>query len=95
MPHTRSAKKHLRQTAKRRQYNRSIKKAIKVQIKKVLAAAGEGPVDQLRNEYNLLAKKLDKAAARNVVHANLAARKKSQMAQLLHQKEAGAKGAKA
>ena len=33
MPHTRSAKKNLRKTEKRRLHNRAIKKAIKTQIK--------------------------------------------------------------
>jgi small subunit ribosomal protein S20 len=87
MPHTRSAKKSLRKNETRRLHNRAVKKAIKTQIKKVLTAA-EGPIDQLRAEFNLAAKKLDKAAARRVVHPNLAARKKSQLAKLVHAKEA-------
>ena len=91
MPHTKSAKKRLRQNVKRRLHNRAIKKEIKTQIKKVLAAADEGPVDQLRKEYNLAAKKLDHAAAKRVVHPNLAARKKSQLAKLVHGKETAAK----
>ena len=86
MPHTRSAKKSLRKNEKRRLHNRAVKKEIKTQIKKVQSAAA-GPVDQLRAEFNLAAKKLDKAAAKGVVHRNLAARKKSQLARLLHTKE--------
>lgn len=93
MPHTKSAKKRLRQNEKRRLHNRAIKKAIKTQIKKVLATADEGPLDQLRKEYNLVAKKLDQAAAKRVIHANLAARKKSQLARLVHEKETAAKAA--
>jgi small subunit ribosomal protein S20 len=93
MPHTKSAKKSLRQNEKRRLRNRATKSAIKTQIKRVLAAAKEGNVDQLRQEYNLAAKKLDKAAARRVVHPNLAARKKSQLARLLHAKETAGTGA--
>jgi small subunit ribosomal protein S20 len=86
MPHTRSAKKSLRRNEKRRLQNRAVKRAIKTQIKKVLTAAA-GPIDQLRAEFNLAAKKLDKAAAKRVVHPNLAARKKSQLAKLVHAKE--------
>jgi small subunit ribosomal protein S20 len=86
MPHTRSAKKSLRKNEHRRLRNRAVKRDIKTQIKKVLTAA-EGPVDQLRAEFNLAAKKLDKAAAKRVVHPNLASRKKSQLAKLLHAKE--------
>jgi small subunit ribosomal protein S20 len=94
MPHSRSAKKSLRKNQKRRLHNRAVKRGIKEQIKSVLAAAA-GPIDQLRAEFKLAAKKLDKAAAKRVVHPNLAARKKSQLARLLHAKEAGGKPAPA
>jgi small subunit ribosomal protein S20 len=90
MPHTKSAKKRLRQNEKRRQRNRAAKKAIKLQLKKVLAAAA-GPAEQFQKEYNLAARKLDRAAAKRVIHPNLAARKKSQLARLLKQKPAPAK----
>ena len=90
MPHTKSAKKHQRQSEKRRLRNRSTKKAIKTQLKR-FDAATDGPVEKLREEYNLAAKKLDKAAAKRVIHPNLAARKKSQLARALHQKEAAGK----
>src|SRR5262249_41649150 len=95
MPHTRSAKKNLRKNEKRRLHKRSGKKALKKQIKKGLQAAQDGPVEQLRQEYNLAAKKLDKAAARRIIHRNLAARKKAQLGKMLHQKEVAAKAAPA
>jgi small subunit ribosomal protein S20 len=91
MPHTRSAKKNLRKTLKRRMHNRSAKREIKDQIKKVMDAAQAGDATALRNEYNTAAKKLDKAAARRIVHPNLAARKKSQLARLMNQKTTAAK----
>lgn len=84
MPHTKSAKKRLRQNLKRRAHNRAVKKGIKLQIKKFLAAVAEKNLQQAQQEYNLAAKKLDKAAARRVIHPNKAARKKSQLAQKLH-----------
>jgi small subunit ribosomal protein S20 len=87
MPHTSSAKKRLRQTEKRTLHNRAIKKSIKTQIKRVLAAK-DAPIEQLQTEYKLAAKKLDKAAAKRVIHPNLAARKKSQLARLLNKKAA-------
>jgi small subunit ribosomal protein S20 len=86
MPHTRSAKKNLRKSEKRRLRNRAAKSAIKTQIKRFLAAVN-GPVEKLQEEYNLAAKKLDKAAAKRIIHPNLAARKKSQLARALHQKQ--------
>ena len=94
MPHTRSAKKNLRKSEKRRLHNRAAKKAIKTQIKKVMAAQ-DGPLDQLTEQFRITAKKLDKAAAKRIVHPNLAARKKSQLARLLHSKSGGAKAAAA
>ena len=91
MPHSKSAKKRLRQSQKQRLRNRSVMKAIKAQLKQ-FAAAVNGPVEALRKEYDLAAKKLDKAAAKRVVHPNLAARKKSQLARVLHQKTAAGSG---
>jgi small subunit ribosomal protein S20 len=92
MPHTRSAKKNMRKAEKRRLANRACKKAIKKQIKAFLAAV-DGPVEELRKQFALTAKKLDKAAAKRVIHANLASRKKSQLALKLYAKEkAPAKG---
>src|SRR5262249_33682097 len=89
MPHTRSAKKNMRKAEKRRLANRACKKAIKKQIKAFLAAL-EGPVDELRKQFALTAKKLDKAAAKRVIHVNLASRKKSHLALNLQAKERAA-----
>jgi small subunit ribosomal protein S20 len=93
MPHTRSAKKQLRKNEKRRLRNRATVKAVKTQVKKVLAAAQADNIDDLKKQYNLAAKKLDKAAAKRVIHPNLAARKKSQLARLIRDKEQAAKSA--
>lgn len=86
MPHTPSAKKSLRQNAKRRASNRAVKKGLKLQIRKVEETAASGTLDELKVEYNKLAMKLDKAAVKRVVHPNMAARKKSQMARLVNAK---------
>jgi small subunit ribosomal protein S20 len=93
MPHTRSAKKNLRKSEKHRLRNRAAKKAIKTQIKKVLALQA-GSLDVLTKEFQLAAKKLDKAAAKGIVHPNLAARKKSQMAKLVYAKSKSSAAAK-
>ncbi|GIW78670.1 MAG: 30S ribosomal protein S20 [Gemmatales bacterium] len=91
MPHTRSAKKRLRQNVKRRLYNRSNKRAIKTQIKKVLAALETGEAEQVQKEFRLAVKKLDKAAARRILHPNTAARKKSKLARVINRKLAAKK----
>ena len=85
-------KKNQRKTEKRRLHNRAVKKAVKTQIKRFEAAL-DGPAEELRTQFNLACKRLDKAAAKNVVHANLAARKKSQLARALHAKETAPKPA--
>lgn len=88
MPHTPSAKKAIRQDAKRRLRNRATKKAIKLQVKKVTEADKSVSLEALRAELLVAIKKLDKAAARRVIHPNTAARKKSQLARLLNHKAA-------
>jgi small subunit ribosomal protein S20 len=85
MPHTKSAKKSLRQDEKRRLRNRATKKAIKVQIKSFLSAVGG---DGAAAELKVAIRKLDKAAAKRVIHPNAAARKKSQLARLFAAKTA-------
>lgn len=91
MPHTSSAKKALRQDAKRRDRNKAVKKALKVQIKKFLAAVAEGTPEQKQAEFVATVKKLDKAGVRRVIHPNTAARKKSQLARKLNPEPAPAK----
>jgi small subunit ribosomal protein S20 len=95
MPHTKSAKKSLRQTKKRRLRNRLVKKGLKNQIKEMLGSAKTGTLEEAQKEYNLAAKKLDQAAAKRVIHPNLAARKKAQLAKLLNKKKAGGQAAPA
>jgi small subunit ribosomal protein S20 len=87
MPHTKSAKKNMRKAEKRRIANKVAKKSIKKQLKTFLGAA-DGPIDELKKLYDLTAKKLDKAAAKKVIHPNLAARKKAQLAKLVNKKAA-------
>ena len=83
MPHTKSAKKSLRQDQKRRDRNRAVKKGLKTELKKFLTALKAGNLDVAKTEFVAVVKKLDKAAARRVIHPNAAARKKSQLARQL------------
>ncbi len=90
MPHTRSAKKQLRKAEKRRLHNRAVKRTIKTEVKKFTELAAGANLDDLRKQFVVACKTVDKAAAKRIVHPNLAARKKSQMAKLLHRKATGA-----
>lgn len=83
MPNTKSAKKRLRQDEVRRARNRAKKSAIKGQIRKVREAIAAGDAAKGEAEFRLAAKRLDKAAADGVVHANLAARVKSRLSAAL------------
>jgi small subunit ribosomal protein S20 len=84
MPHTRSARKNLRKGEKRRLHNRAVKKSLKTYVKNVREMAAAGKNDDLVQALRLAVKKLDKAAAKRIIHPNLAARQKSQLARLLN-----------
>ena len=80
MPNTASAKKRMRQDAVRRSRNRSTKSALRTQVRKVREAIAAKDAEQSQTEFQALVKKLDRAASRNVIHANAAARTKSRLA---------------
>ncbi len=79
MPNSKSAKKRLRQNVTNRERNRSIKRTVRTQCRKVREAIEAGNVEQAETEFQLATKKLDRAGARNIVHRNAAARLKSRM----------------
>ena len=91
MPHTSTAKKRLRQNEKRRLRNRAAKKVLRLQVKKVVLADKKATPDQVAADFKLAVRKLDKAAARHVIHPNTAARRKSQLARLMNAKAAAPK----
>lgn len=79
MPNSVSAKKRLRQSQDRRERNRSIKSALRTQIRKVRTALRGGDVATSEQEFITATKRLDQAAAKKVIHANRAARLKSRL----------------
>ncbi|MGL4512972.1 MAG: 30S ribosomal protein S20 [Lacipirellulaceae bacterium] len=79
MPNSPSAKKRLRQSEDRRLQNRTQRTAVRTQIKKVRVAVKAGNLEEAEKQFRLAVKKLDKAAAKNVVHDNTAARLKSRL----------------
>jgi len=83
--HSLSAKKRVRQNAKRRAINRARKSAIKTQTKKFLAAVKDGNAETAQQEFKTLVRKLDKVASTSTMHKNTAARIKSRMARRLNQ----------
>ena len=79
MPNTKSAKKRLRQNFEHREANRSAKRVVRSQIRKVREAISTGDVEKAEAELRLAAKRLDRAGAKNIIHRNAAARVKSRL----------------
>lgn len=79
MPHTESAKKRLRQSIDRNQRRRTAKHIIKTFVRKVLEAVEANDATTASVHYRTAAKKIDKAAARRIIHPNKAAGMKSSL----------------
>ena len=79
MPHTKSAEKRLRQSDKRRRNNRTWMKGVKKETREVADALAAGDATTAVAELVSAVSKLDKAAAKGIIHKNKAARLKSRM----------------
>ena len=84
MPNTASARKRVRQNAKRRSLNNWRKRRIKVQTKTFLMAIQEQNIEQAESEYRKACALLDKTACTSTMHRNTAARRKSRLARRLN-----------
>ena len=92
MAHSLSAKKRVRQNAKRRTINRARKSQVKTQIKRLEAALEQGDVATAGEQFQQVTQKLDKVASTSTMHKKTASRKKSRLAKKLNAlkaKEAG------
>jgi small subunit ribosomal protein S20 len=79
MPNIASARKRHRQNLKRRARNRSVKSELKTEIRQVREAASAGKVEQAETDFRTAVSKLDRAAAKRIIHPNRAARLKSRL----------------
>lgn len=79
MPITKSAKKALRQSERRRVRNAAKKDAFRQALKKVRALAAAKNKRELEAAMSLAFKTLDKAAKTNAISKETAARKKSRL----------------
>ena len=84
MAHSLSAKKRVRQNAKKRHINRTRKSQVKTQIKQFKAAIAAGNVQAAGEKYRSLVSRLDKVSAAGTIHKKTAARRKSRLARLLN-----------
>ena len=85
MPNTRSAAKRMRADTQRHLRNLQVLSELKTLLRSFREQARAGKRDGAQTAYRLLAKRLDQAAKRNILHKNTASRKKSRLARKLHQ----------
>jgi len=81
MANHKSALKRIRQTEKRRLYNRIYRTRARTFVKKARQAlqGSKSDVDAAREAVRLAVQDLDRAASRGVIHPNNAARRKSRL----------------
>jgi small subunit ribosomal protein S20 len=80
MANTKSSKKDLRRSAKKRVINQGVKSALKTYIKKVKQSAKKGEAELTSQSLVAAISALDKAVQRGIIHKNQAARRKSRAA---------------
>ncbi|MCD4779918.1 MAG: 30S ribosomal protein S20 [Candidatus Omnitrophica bacterium] len=83
MPQRRAAIKDVRKIHTNRMHNLDIKTDLKKTIKKFLASVKENNVDEAKKNLKIVYKKIDKAAKRNILHNNTAARRKSRYSRII------------
>ena len=79
MPNIKSAKKRVIVNNKKTEINKSIRSAVKTEIKKVDALVKEGKYEEAKVALSAAFKALDSAATKNIIHANNAANKKAKL----------------
>jgi len=83
MPNTASAKKYLRQSQARRLRNRQQRSALRTKIKQFRTLLATSPSrEEADKSMSGVAKAIDQVAAKNLIHANTAARTKSRLSAL-------------
>jgi small subunit ribosomal protein S20 len=80
MANTKSAKKRMKQDARKHTANQSRKNRMKTETKKIETMIEQGDRDAVAQQLPVVFKAIDKAAKQNVIHKNTAARKKSSIA---------------
>jgi small subunit ribosomal protein S20 len=83
MPNCKSAKKRQRQSLEDRSRNRAVKSALKTALRKARELAASGKADEVEKLVPALAKQLDQAAAKRIIHFNKASRLKSRLVHMI------------
>lgn len=77
--------KRNRQNEQRRRRNQGVRSELKTQARAAIAAAEAGDGQQAREALRAAQSKIDVAAARGVLHANTAARRKARLTRRVEQ----------
>jgi len=89
MAHHRSAKKRIRQTAKRTTINRARTSRIKTFIKKVESAVSEGDAEAARLAFQAAEPEIRRGVAKGVLKRNTASRRISRLARSINSLDRG------
>lgn len=92
MAHSLSAKKRVRQNAKRRTINRTRRSKVKAAVKSFETALAAGDVQAATEQFKAAVRMLDKVSCTSTMHKKTAARKKSRLARRLNALKAGKGG---
>ncbi|AIE60807.1 30S ribosomal protein S20 [Bacillus methanolicus] len=84
MPNIKSAIKRVKTSEARKAHNTAIKSSMRTAVKKVEAAIVNNDVTSAKELLVDAAKRLDKAAAKGLIHKKAAARKKSRLMKKLN-----------
>jgi small subunit ribosomal protein S20 len=85
LANTKSAKKRIRQTARRTERNRTARSRARTYVKNARSTMESGTPDEAAKGVKLAASELDKAASKGVIHRKNAARRKSRLMKHLAQ----------
>jgi small subunit ribosomal protein S20 len=87
--HSLSAKKRVRQDAKRRGHNRWRKDQVKNAVKAFDQAVKDGKLDEAATRLKAVYKKLDQVSSKGTIHKNTASRKKARLTRQLNKARGG------
>ncbi len=80
MPNIKSAKKRVLVNAKKTEQNKSIRSAVKTEMKKIDLLIKENKLEEAKASLAVAFKVIDSACSKNIYHANNASNKKSKLA---------------
>ncbi len=82
MANTKSALKNIRKNLRRRLHNQAVRSRTRTAVKKARQLIAAGQAEEAREAVQAAYSALDKAAKKNVIHKNNAARRKARLMSL-------------